>query len=211
MAVLVRIIVCAIIYLIIHFAISRSKKAEGKKTWDKIILAICVVIAAISCLVPIENAFVTFSSPQKAYNYWNRSEKVILVIDGEDTTRVIEKKGNDTFADAILPKTKGGWKLAGPLDNVHTETRVYNNVIIWIYNRDGSEDYYLQMFDSGSKKELQITDSLGSEIFDYKEYDNRLADSTKWYYFTCVNNLDADYKLTVDGETFSVLDDTMKM
>lgn len=211
MAVIIRIVIFGLIFLIIHLTVSKSEKIEGKKTWDTIALVICVLAAAVSCLIPVENALVTFPSPQKAYTYWYGSDNVILVIDGEDTSRVIEKKGNDTFTGAVLPKTKEGWKIAGPLDNVNSETRIYNEIIIWVYNREGSDDYYLQLFDSKDRRELQVTDSLGSEIYDYKEYDSRLRDSTKWYYFTCVTDLDGDYELTIDGKTFSLLEDTIKM
>ncbi len=209
MAGAIRIIICAIIYIIINTAITKSKKIEGKKTWNIIALAICAVFAAVTCLIPIENAFVTFSSPQKAYEYWNGSKNVILVMDGVDSSRVVEKKGGYTFGGAVLPKAEDGWKISAPLDKVKTDTRIYNDIIIRITHREGSEDYYLHLFESKDQRELQITDSLGCEIYDYKEYDSRLKNPTMHYYFIYVRNLDGDYELTIDGETFSLLEDTI--
>lgn len=78
-----------------------------KRKWFLAAFAAAVIFMIVSALIPIENAFITFSSPQSAYNY-NHSGNVKLVVEGKKQTLSLVQKTIHMFMQ-LFPN----WREAG--------------------------------------------------------------------------------------------------
>lgn len=102
-----------------------------KRTWTIIAFIAAVVVLTASALIPVENAFLSFASPEAAYRY-NHSGAVMLEINGEKTTFLVGEKG-DTYEYAIIPKAKDGWKLGVGSDVDRVVQTVSNGITVQVY------------------------------------------------------------------------------
>lgn len=75
----------------ISFFFIRKSHLVYKRRCSIVAFAATVILTTISALIPIENAFVTFSSPKSAYNY-NHSASVELIVDGNESDFVVGAK-----------------------------------------------------------------------------------------------------------------------
>lgn len=161
---------------------------------------IAVTFMIISAFIPIENTFMTFSSPKSAFNYINSGE-VKLVVNGENTDLVVGVK-NDTDVYAIIPKSNNGWKLGVGLDTKRIIQKISNGIIIYVYQYKNSEDYYITVLNTnGGKSEL--VDNRNSKFYTIdKTNDNH--GKTFYTYYAYIQNFDEQYVLNVNGESISV-------
>ena len=81
------------IAFVIGFCLIRKSRVKNRKRWSMIALIAAVAMVTIIALIPFENVFVTFSSPESAYHY-NHSGKAELVISGEKPDFVVSDKGD---------------------------------------------------------------------------------------------------------------------
>ena len=79
------------IAFVIGFCLIRKSRVKNRKRWSMIALIAAVAMVTIIALIPFENVFVTFSSPESDYQY-NHSGKAELVISGEKTDFVVSAK-----------------------------------------------------------------------------------------------------------------------
>jgi hypothetical protein len=63
----------------------------------------------LSYLVPFENLFITFSSPESAFKY-KINKDINAIIEGNDSTFIIYSNDGANSFEAF-PKSKNGWKL----------------------------------------------------------------------------------------------------
>ena len=77
-----------------------------KRRCSIVAFAATVILTTISALIPIENAFVTFSSPKSAYNY-NHSASVELIVDGNESDFVVGAKGETDVYAIVTSLDKG--------------------------------------------------------------------------------------------------------
>lgn len=109
----IRLIFFGIAFTISFFFIRKSHLVY-KRRCSIVAFAATVILTTISALIPIENAFVTFSSPKSAYNY-NHSASVELIVDGNESDFVVGAKG-ETDVYAIVPRSNNAWKIGMGLD-----------------------------------------------------------------------------------------------
>lgn len=183
------------IALIISFLLIKKSHIIHKRRWLIIAFVAAIILTTLSALVPIENAFMTFSSLESAYQY-THSGDIQLIIHGETTDFVIGKKG-DTDVYLIVPKTEEGWKVGMGLDTKRVSQTISNEIIVYVYQYKNSEDYYITILDSngGSSK---ITDVYNSEFF-YLDKMNTALGKTFRTYYAYINDLKDDYTITVNG------------
>lgn len=127
---IVRFSFCGIAFLFAVILIRKSHMRR-KRTWTIIAFIAAVMVLTASALIPVENAFLSFASPEAAYRY-NHSGAVMLEINGEKTTFLVGKKG-DTYEYAIIPKAKDGWKLGVGSDVDRVVQTVSNGITVQVY------------------------------------------------------------------------------
>ena len=175
-----------------------KKKKKISKNNVIIVAVIIVLLCTLSGMLPVENYFLTFSTPEKAFNYTN-SEKVLLVVEGKDSTLVIGEDKKADYVYLLLPKCPNGWKLGRGIDKKLKEQTVKEEIVVSLYQYHESNDYYITILDMSGKK-LEIMDSCGSS---FVTLDNKEMDAEYTFYFSNVSQYDKNYWVKVNGEKVS--------
>ena len=111
--ILLRIAVFGICFVFCFFLEKRFTSISLKKT-VLFALLISAGITTVSALFPTENAFVSFPSPQAAYQYHNFGE-IQQILSGQRSDLIVAQNG-DKNIHAICPKTPDGWKIGCAFD-----------------------------------------------------------------------------------------------
>lgn len=198
---IIRIIFWSIAFLIC-FLIIRKSAIIHKRRWYLKTAIIAFVLYTLSGFVPVENVFVTFPSPEAAFNYTN-SDNVILVVEGQESALVIGDAGEKNSFD-IIPKSGTGWKLSLAWDaNIVFHDVPSDNVIFRVYQYKDSNEYYIEVLNVRGTA-LDVADNRDSEFCQLKQANNTL-DITLNTYYAYVHDLDDKYALIVNGEVIPVL------
>lgn len=184
----------------IGFIVIKRINIIHKRKWYLIVFAMVVILTTISALVPIENAFITFSSPESAYQYSNSGD-VKLIVDGKETDFIIGAKGK-TNSYAIIPKTDRGWKMSIGIDTKRVVQTMSDGIIIYVYQYKNSDDYYITIMDTNGGS-LIITDNNNSTFYALSETNSAL-NKTFYTYYASINGINEQYTLTVNGRTIIV-------
>lgn len=193
--ILMAVVICAGLFL-------KIRMPNYQYRWTFISL-VAFVLVLLSGLTPVENVFVTFSSPQSAYNYMYM-DKAKLVVEGTSTAFVAGGEKEDS-PYIIIPRSDTGWKLAVGLDMKTIIQKMTGEVTYCVYQYKHSEEYYITIHDfNGAKSD--VTDSCNSKFYRLGKY-NKWIDETFYIYYAYVHNLDDKYTLTVNGKTYSVMDE----
>lgn len=158
-------------------------------------IAVSITVSLLY-LIPFENAFITFSTPEKAFHYTN-SWDIDNIVSGTETSFVIASKNNvNTYK--IVPKTQKGWKISSALATKDMFQYFCNGISIHIYRYKNSSDYYIALFDTDGGQ-INITDNRGSNFISVIQ--NQSADiEPVYHYYACINNMDSEYVITLNGE-----------
>lgn len=184
--------------LIISFLLIARRQIRYKRRWAIAAFMIIVLLTVIFSLIPIENAFMTFSSPESAYNY-NHSGNVRLIVTGEKNDFIVGDNG-DVYAYAIVPKSNGHWKIGMGFDTKRVFQATSDGIVIYVYQYKNSSDYFVTVLDTKGGK-LDITDSHSSD-FKCLEDSNSTLGKEFYTYYAYVGGLDDDYCITIDGQPF---------
>ncbi len=197
---IIRYIFALIIAALCLLFIKKTKK-------QRITLAIIAAIAAviISSLIPVENAFMTFSSPEDACKYvYFDSNKIELTVDGNESSLAVLRRGN-TYNYIIVPKSDDGWKLdSGMATGLNSKTRLVNVIrpsdeyTVEILRYADTSEYYIGV--TGHYSSISaISDSLGSDFY------HLVSDSGAYHtYYAYINGYGEDYELTLNGEAYDL-------
>lgn len=197
--VMIRLAFC-IIAFIIGFLLIKKSRVIHKRRWSIIAFVVVVILTTISALIPIENALITFSSPESAYNY-NNFGNVKLIVDGEKTNFVIGAKG-DADIYAIVPKSNGGWKIGMGLDTKKIIQTISDGITINVYQYKNTNDYFITVLDTKGGSS-DITDNHHSE-FKYLEKSNSTLGKTFYTYYAYINDFNDQYSLTVNDKLIKI-------
>lgn len=164
-----------------------------------IILAVAVFAAAdvLLCNTPLENAVYTFPTPKAAADYVGFGD-VTDVVEGEESALFLTG-GSGQYQMRVFPKTADGWKLCGENGTNITGFFSGEDTAIQLVQMKNSTEYYVVVICTGGNAE--VTDSCGSVFQTLQEGDGVASDSI---YLAYVPGYDAQYVLTVNGETISL-------
>lgn len=185
------------IAFIISFLLIKKSQVRHKRRWSIVAFIVAVIMTTIFALMPIENAFITFSTPELAYNY-NHSGNVKLIVDGEKTDFVVGAKG-DAYIYAIVPKSNNRWKIGMGLDTKRIIQIISDGITIYVYQYKNTNDYFITVLDTEGGS-LDIADNHNSD-FKYLEKSNSTLDKTFYTYYAYINDFDDQYTLTVNDKS----------
>ena len=193
MFVLVRLLTAFLLFWVLFF-FTKSFQRLGKFRKRPLLLCIVLILFLFSFFQPIENIFLTFSSPDSAYRYANLSAPdVDLIISGQDSDLVIGYE-ESTGVYLIIPKTVDGWKVGIGADTKMVKTVLQQDMVVHVYQYLKSEDYYV-IIHCLSEKEHTVTDNYDSHFFYSQE--NHLM-------YTSLQAIKEDYCLNFDGKSIPV-------
>lgn len=192
---IVRIIFFGVIFLICMLFMKKYEILKGKNIIVTIIFMI--IFCTISVLFPVENHFITFSTPEKAYGYMN-FEEVKLVIEGKKSAFVLGEKDRADYVYLVIPKSETGWKLGRGIDTKLKEQKIEEGIVVSIYQYKNSDDYYVTIVDMGDRKN-EISDSCNSKFITLN-YTNKELGSSYSSYYASVLKYSKNYWVSVNGK-----------
>ena len=157
---LIRLCIGCIVFGCIKLKFKELIKTRRYKIY---ILAIAAIFSLIFMFIPFENLFITFSSPEKVFNYcYTKKTKVKLVVEGKDSDLVIGED-DDAHIYLIVPKVANGWKIGMWTNTKLISYEMYNNISVDVYQYKNTNDYFVSILDMNGGYS-QITDSFQSEF-----------------------------------------------
>lgn len=178
-----------------------GKSGIKRKRAVTIVLACtAVIIVSLSMLIPFENAFFTFQTPESAFQYVNMKTDVKVTVYGEKSCLVVGEKGKvDQYL--IIPKSSDGWKLGRGADTKIIKSEMADSVAVCVYQHKKTGDCYISVFDTEGEP-IELHDNYKS-VFAYSE---ETVSPNKEYgtYYAYISYADGEYQLTVNGRTVTI-------
>lgn len=191
---LIRLVLAGLAVLALFLLLRKKLKQR-----TAIILAVAVFAAAdvLLCNTPLENAVYTFPTPEAAADYVGFGD-VTDVVEGEESALFLTG-GSGQYQMRVFPKAADGWKLCGENGtNIKGFFGGENTAIQLVQMKNSTEYYVVVIYTVG---DAEVTDSCGSEFRTLQKGDGVTSDSICLAY---VPGYDAQYVLTVNGETISL-------
>lgn len=169
-----------------------NKKAQPHRRVQAIIVSVfCCSVLSLTMLelIPFENMFLSFETPEEAYAYYSNNE-VDLMIEGEDTCLILAK-GNSKKLQ-IFKKRESGWKIRTGFKINITMPKTVGLTVVSVLSIDESDDKYIKI-NNAVDSQLEISDNRNS-VF--------LQGSDKSYY-AYVDDFSENYSININGKTVS--------
>ena len=194
---LVRLVIWGCIFAGAYYWIVNKSKIIKKKIIVVISLVLCLIIGTFSNLIPVENLFISFKTPESVLWYF-QGGKVVDVVHGNESSMVISwNKRNSSINPFVVPRSTNGYKIPSVFSvRIIFCESVANGLIDTIYSVLGSNDYYF-IGSAFSDKEVSIIDSNGKDVQLISEW---FFDSYSILFFGYIESLENDYYLLIDGE-----------
>lgn len=184
------------IFLGCSFVIVRRSGAVHKRVLYIVFAVISLTLAMALMFLPFENIYLTFDSPDKAYEYYHFESDIKLVVDGENSDFIIDNK-NDSYSYLIIPKTSEGWKVGIGSDTKRVVQNIFNGIVVYVYQYKNTNDYFVTVLDSYGGV-CEISDSCGSTFYSLERVSEPLGKSFVTYYGH-ISEFDSQYWISVDG------------
>lgn len=186
--------------ILICFILFKKSNIRNKRRVFCFSLVAVIVLGTISYVVPVENALITFQSPESAFHYTNSGD-IELVLEGQNTDMVVSSK-NEIYTYTLLPKNNHGWKIGLGADIKTIVQKISEDVIVEVYQYKNSNDYFITVFvtDGGA---ADVSDNQGSTFYSLSQY-NDVLDSYYDTYYAHIQNWNDQYILTVNGKTLNL-------
>lgn len=188
------------LFLVIFIILIKKSQTTHKRRWLITSVVVTIILTTVFSFIPIENAFVTFSSPQSSYSY-NHPGDVKLIVNGEETDFIVGFK-DDTEIYAIVPKSDDGWKLGTGLDTKRIAQTTVDGILVCVYQYKNLDDYYITVFDTNGGSS-EITDNHSTR-FQFLDEANRVLNKTFYTYYAYIHDYDDQYVLSVNGKTIEI-------
>jgi hypothetical protein len=161
---------------------------------------ISLALITFSAFLPFENLFITFSSPEAAYEYYmSRKPNIELIVEGDNCDLVVDRNNDSGNSYLIIPKTSDGWKVGIGSDTKRIVQKFSNGIDIVIYQYKNTNDYFITIFNM-TGEEIQISDNYNTEFYSLKT-SNDLIGKTYFTYYAHIHYSDSQYSVIVDGNT----------
>lgn len=164
-----------------------------------VVLIVILLIVAASCIYPPEAIFLSFETPESAYDY-SYGGDIILTLEGDNSALVVASDGPANYNHEIVPKRDDCWGMCFGFD---TET-IYGtspNITIIVYRHKKSNDAYA-CITGLSEKVDEISDDLGS-VFDVVSTNDSYPGYSNYYSY--IGPWTEDYQVTVNGTTYHIV------
>lgn len=129
------------IVLLISLCLFCFKKKLSKKN-SIIVLSVVLIICASLFFFPIENLFVSFDTPENAFNYC-RIGDIKGIVYGDDSSLIYYKTNSGTYSYVFMQRTGKGYKLPEPYCDEIIADRFDSKGKFEVYKVNKTKDYYV--------------------------------------------------------------------
>ena len=198
---IIRLLLSIVCWIPIYKALKKSAKLKIKAK-RIIAVALLLVLSLGLGLLPVEDLFVTFSTPQSAYKY-NQSyaNNVDLVVEGESSALVVGssrfKLADNEFVLSAFEKKEGGYKLGFTFEFKPVNLGQLDNKYVYhVYKHTASDDYYIHVMSSFAVK-TDVADINGTAF-------SCIQKNNHYYYYGYAHRMEEGYCLIIDGKEYNV-------
>ena len=183
---------------LIFSAIIIKKSASGHKRKLYMIFAfVSLLLTVVLMFLPFENLFITFDSPQSAYNYCNAGKSDIrLVVKGNNCDMIVDSKNNSENY-LIIPKTDNGWKIGLGSDTKRIVQQIDSGITVYVYQYKNTDDYFISILDTNGGTS-NVYDEYNTDFYTL-EKSNSYLQKTFVVYYGHIPHFDSKYTVTVNG------------
>lgn len=197
---LIRLILAVILFGGLYILIKKLKLIP-KHRYLFISLILSVLTMVLLGLVPFENVFYTFESPQEVYKYSKNEGEIIEIISGKYSDFMIIDSGKSRSV-FFAEKADDGWKLSGFLKNKRIKTGIGENYSVMIYQYDKTDDYFISVKYKGNSP-AEISDNLNSNFIKI-EKKSANSTATSYDYYAYLDGYNGNYELIINGEVIKL-------
>lgn len=116
-------------------------RVKNERRFRMICFFISLVLSSVSSMFPVENLFISFSSPESAFSY-TQIGKINQIVDGQESCLIVYTKENGAVSHCIFPLTDKGYKIPN-LFAVSRVSHVLNKEgAFTLYRLKNTDDYY---------------------------------------------------------------------
>lgn len=178
--------------LFITLIIFTFKRKNYKHKPLKMIL--CIIFCLIIIIMPFENLFLKFNTPEIAFKYTTNNCDIVKVVKGDQTALVIYRERSSTYATVF---TKSGAKWKAPFwPDKQSFFRLENGATVCTTKEPNSDSFYIMITTSKDIKLVNDNQNSDFEIFLEDDY---------WIdYVAYVKNYEGDYIINIDGKEYKI-------
>ena len=195
----IRMVIGLFLFILLNLGIVLSR-IKYKRVWSIVsFILICGALPIALSFFPVEDYFITFKSPEAAYEYSISSKSnIALVVEGDHSDFIVARNDNSdsTYTYSILPKTADGWKvgLASYLEKV--AAGLNDSVGINVFRYKDTSDYFITVitFD----EETTVSDEYNTRFYPLEHYSD-YKEKTLVDYYAHLTNFDPEYSVIVNG------------
>lgn len=184
--------------------ILKKRKAKSKIRITIISIILYMVLCSLSFLLPIENLFINFKSPEDVFRYYQTGE-IDDVIYGVNSSMVIYSKGENSGGHFIVPKTEKGYKIPSLFSVKRTSQKIDRDGSFDVYNILGTKDYFIVGTFLSEESDIVVVDSNDEPVKNII-IDMGYTDTKTILVFCFVEDFTDDYYLHINGEKIYILD-----
>ena len=202
----IRNVIVLLLYILSILGIVRSR-IKRKLVWCIVsFILICGALPFALGSFPVEDYFITFKSPEAAYEYSISSKSnIALVVEGDHSDFIVARNDNSdsTYTYSILPKTADGWKvgLASYLEKV--AAGLSDSVGINVFRYKDTSDYFITVitFD----EDTTVSDEYNTRFYPLEHYSD-YKEKTLVDYYAHLTNFDPEYSVIVNGSKVELVE-----
>ena len=136
---------------------------KGKRKLRVLVFLLAFTSIFWLAMIPFENLFVTFSTPDELFDYYGNSTERRYIVGEESLMMVyVDKDGIRSFE--MARKAKQGWKIVALPGIRRVYGHSYDGIVVNIFHCARTKDYYVRVGDTiGNVQE--ITDNRGTMLW----------------------------------------------
>lgn len=189
-------IIIGCVFLVSSTIIIKKSKITRKRILYVVFTGISVALITALALVPFENLFITFSSPESAYDYYSLGKSNIeLVVEGNNCDFAIDRN-NNSDTHLIIPKTTDGWKIGIGLHTKRIVQKFSNGISIYVYQYKNTNDYFITILNT-SGGESTVSDEYNTN-FHSLENNDYVYGKTFVTYYAHIPDFNTQYSIMVN-------------
>lgn len=184
--------------LLFRYVFKRRKKLYG-------IISLCVSLAVLcaAMLVPFENLFLHFKTPQEAFEYSFQDINIDQVV-SDGTLAVALYKGNDGMTAYVTSYNKGnGWSVCNPYVTGKVSSNGWNGYI-FITAKENSRMFISVISGSYLMSEPPVRTVSDSQNDPFSNFSIGAGQNKLTYYYTFTDWPMNGYSITLNGQTLQM-------